>query len=76
MKVVDWFPPEMRKNESKRAMQIYHPRKTFLALCSTPEERKSWVTDIREAINKELERKVAIEIARKAASTVQQTKAS
>jgi len=70
MKVVDWFAPELRKDESKRAIQIYHPRKKFLVLCSTSEERKSWVADIREAINKELERKVAFEIARKVAANV------
>lgn len=70
MKVVDWFPPEMRKEESKRAIQFYHPRKIFLVFCSDHEERKSWVTDIRQAIEKELERKVAIETARKAAANV------
>jgi len=70
MKVVDWFPPKMKKEESKRAIQIYHPRKIFLVLCRDNEERKSWVTDIRQAIDKELERKVAIETARKAAANV------
>ena len=70
MKVVDWFPPEMRKDESKRAIQFYHPRKMFLVLCSSHEERKSWVSAIRQAIDKELERKVAIETARKAAGNV------
>jgi hypothetical protein len=69
MKVVDWFPPEMKK-ESKRAIQIFHPRKKFLAFCSSIEERRSWVADLRESINKELERKVAIEGARKAAANV------
>jgi hypothetical protein len=67
MKVVDWFPPDMKK-ESKRAFQIYHPRKKFMVLCSTREERKSWVTSIRIAIEKELERKVSIEAARMAAA--------
>jgi hypothetical protein len=67
MKVVDWFPPELKK-EVKRAFQIYHPRKTFLVFGSSNEERKSWVTDIRSAIDKELERKVAIEAARIAAA--------
>ena len=70
MKVVDWFPPDMRKEESKRAIQFYHPRKIFLVLCNNHEERKSWVTDIRQAIDRELERKVAIETARKAAANV------
>jgi hypothetical protein len=69
MKVVDFFPPEMQK-ESKRAIQIYHPRKKFLVFCSNHEERKSWVTDLRGSIEKELERKVAIEGARKAATNV------
>jgi Sec7 domain/Pleckstrin homology domain len=70
MKVVDWFPPEMKKGESKRAIQIYHPRKKVLVLCADHEERKSWVKDLRTSIDKELERKVAIEGARKAAANV------
>ena len=70
MKVVDWFPPNMKKEDSMRAIQFYHPRKMFMALCSDNTERKSWVTDIREAIDKELQRKVAIEGARKAATNV------
>jgi hypothetical protein len=70
MKVVDWFSPAMKKDESQRAIQFYHPRKIFLALCSDHEERKVWVIDIRQAIEKELERKVAIETARKAATNV------
>lgn len=69
MKVVDWFPPEMRK-ESKVGIQIYHPRKKVLVLCADHEERKSWVTDLRTSIDRELERKVAIEGARKAAANV------
>jgi len=70
MKVVDWFPPQMRKEESKRAIQFYHPRKMFLVLCKDHNERKSWVADIRQAIDKELQRKVAIETARQAAANV------
>ncbi|KAL3925220.1 MAG: hypothetical protein SGILL_000556 [Bacillariaceae sp.] len=69
MKVVDWFPPEQKK-ESKLGIQIYHPRKKILVLCTSTEERKSWVTAIRESIDKELARKVAIEGARKAAANV------
>lgn len=68
MKVVDWFPPELKK-ESKAGIQIYHPRKKFLVFCSSTEERKSWVTDIRGSIEKEIERKVAIEGARKAVAS-------
>ncbi len=70
MKVVDWFPPDMKKEESLRAIQFYHPRKMFMVLCKDNEERKSWVSNIREAIDKELQRKVAIETARKAAANV------
>ncbi|KAL3922808.1 MAG: hypothetical protein SGILL_002004 [Bacillariaceae sp.] len=69
MKVVDWFPPELKK-ESKVGIQIYHPRKKFLVLCSSTEERKSWVSAIRASIDKELERKVAIEGARKASANL------
>ena len=67
MKVVDWFPPEWKK-ETKRAFQIYHPRKNMMIFCSSKEERKAWVTSLRSAIETELERKVAIEAARKAAA--------
>mmetsp|Transcript_1046 Transcript_1046/g.2206 ORF Transcript_1046/g.2206 Transcript_1046/m.2206 type:complete len:98 (-) Transcript_1046:170-463(-) len=70
MKVVDWFPPDMKKEESKRAIQFYHPRKKFLVFCSSRDERNSWVKNIRQAIDKELERKIAIESARKAATNV------
>lgn len=69
MKVVDWFPPEMKK-ESKLGIQIYHPRKKVLILCADHEERKMWVTDLRRSIHKELERKVAIEGARKVAANI------
>jgi brefeldin A-inhibited guanine nucleotide-exchange protein len=70
MKVLDWFPPEMKKDTSQRAFQIYHPRKTFLVLCNTHDDRKSWVNDIRRAIDVELQHKVATAAARKAAATV------
>lgn len=70
MKVIDWFPPSMKTGESKRAIQFYHPRKSFLVLCKSTEERDSWVSDIRGAIEKELKRKVAIEMARKAATNI------
>jgi hypothetical protein len=69
MKVVDWFPPEQKK-EAQLGIQIYHPRKKFVAFCSSQDERKLWVKDIRKSIEKELERKVAIEGARKAATHV------
>jgi hypothetical protein len=67
MKVVDWFPPDLKK-ESKRAFQIFHPRKNLLVLCASKEERASWVNAIRTAVDQELERKVAIEAARMAAA--------
>ena len=70
MKVVDWFPPEMRKETSQRAFKIYHPRKTFLVLCNCNDEKRSWVADIRHAVDLELHHKVATAAARKAATTV------
>jgi brefeldin A-inhibited guanine nucleotide-exchange protein len=69
MKVVDWFPPELKK-ESKLGIHIYHPRKKFLVLCASAQERKSWVTALRASIDKELERRVAVEGARKAATNI------
>jgi hypothetical protein len=56
------------KKESKRAFQIFHPRKNLLVLCASKEERASWVNAIRTAVDQELERKVAIEAARMAAA--------
>jgi hypothetical protein len=67
MKVVDWFPPEQKK-EAKKGFQIYHPRKSFLVYCANRDERNSWVAAIRAAIDKEVSRKVAMEGARKAAA--------
>eukprot|EP00934_Nitzschia_sp_Nitz4_P009320 Nitzschia sp. Nitz4//scaffold129_size63868//7961//13582//NITZ4_006194-RA/size63868-processed-gene-0.27-mRNA-1//1//CDS//3329534890//9310//frame0 len=66
MKIVDWFPAE-QKREAKRGFQVYHPRKTFIVLASSREERGSWVSSLRGAIEKEVTRTVAIEGARKAA---------
>jgi hypothetical protein len=67
MKVVDFFPPTMKK-ESKVGFQLFHPKKNLMVLCQSKEERRSWVNSIRAAIDVELERKVAIEAARRAAA--------
>jgi hypothetical protein len=67
MKVVDWFPPSQKnKNVS---FEIHHPRKKFQVVCSSGEERKSWVQDIRSAIKREIVRKMKIEAARLATYT-------
>ena len=68
MKVVDWFPPSSNKDMMKKAFQVHHPRKTFMVFCSSSEERVAWVSDIREAINREIQRKVMMEAARVAAA--------
>ena len=68
MKVVDFFPPTMKK-ESKVAFQLFHPKKNILVLCRSKEDRGSWVNSIRSTIELELERKVAMEAARRAASS-------
>jgi hypothetical protein len=68
MKVVDWFPPNLIK-ESKRGLQIYHPRKNIVVLCASKEERGSWGSSIRTAIAQEVTRQVSLQTARKAAAS-------
>lgn len=67
MKVVDVFTPHLTK-ESKMGIQIYHPRKNIMVLCSSKEERGSWASSIRTAIAQEVARQVSLQTARKAAS--------
>ncbi len=72
MKIVDWFPPDSNKKmgqQTKRMFQIHHPNKTFLVVAGSSDERKSWVTDIRLAIDDEVRRKAQLEAARVAASS-------
>ena len=66
MKIVDWFPPETK--DGKITFQVFHPRKKVMVLCSDEVEKKSWVESLRSAIYEELQRKVAIEAGRVAAS--------
>jgi hypothetical protein len=68
MKVVDMSTPHTTK-ESKMGIQIYHPRKNIMVLCSSKEERGSWVSSIRMAIEQEVARQVSLQTARKAAAT-------
>ena len=70
MKIVDWFPPTGNMDMIKKAFQVHHPRKTFMVFCSSSEERLAWVSDIRAAINREIQRKVEMEAARMAATTM------
>jgi len=70
MKVVDWFPPSSNKDLMKLAFQVHHPRKTFLVFCSSAEERKEWVGDIRNAITREIQHKLKMEAARVAANAL------
>jgi hypothetical protein len=65
LKVVDWFPPS---NKNRKVMfEVSHPRKSFFVLCSSAKERKSWVKDIKGAVQLEMDRKMKIEAARLAA---------
>jgi PH domain len=62
MKIVDWFLP---LSSNKHCMfEVHHPRKRFQVICSTHEERKAWVDDIRTAITNEMDRKMKVEAAR------------
>jgi hypothetical protein len=72
MKVVCWFPPELKK-ESKGGFQIFHPRKNLFVLRASKEERKSWIDAVCTAVDQEMERKFAIEAARMAAAKTHQT---
>jgi hypothetical protein len=67
MKVVDWFPPSMKNRDL--TLEIHHPRKKFQVVCSSRDERKSWVQDIRSAVKQEIVRKMKVEAARLAAYT-------
>lgn len=58
------FPTSSSSSYQQCAFQIYHPRKKFMVYCKSNEERKSWVENIRYAIEKEMERKISIEAAR------------
>jgi hypothetical protein len=72
MKITDWFPPDTNKKmgqQTKRMFQIHHPNKTFLVVAGSSDERKSWVSDIRLAIDDEVRRKAQLEAARVAASS-------
>lgn len=62
LKVIDWFPPSNRQRDV--LFEVHHPRKSFQVLCSDGNEKKIWVTDIREAVRLEVERKSKIEAAR------------
>jgi hypothetical protein len=67
MKVVDWFPPSLKNGDL--SFEVHHPRKKFQVVCSSRDERKSWVQDIRSAIKQEIVRKMKVEAARLAAYT-------
>jgi Sec7 domain len=77
MKVVDWFPPDNSNirgssrnkkttggGSGNTTFEIHHPRKRLQVLCSSLQERKTWVEDIRRAISSEIDRKVKVEQAR------------
>jgi hypothetical protein len=67
MKVVDWFPPSMKNRDL--TLEIHHPRKKFQVVCSSRDECKSWVQEIRSAVKREIVRKMKVEAARLAAYT-------
>jgi len=57
------FFPETQKNREKM-FELHHPRKRFVVVCSSVEEKKSWVDDIKKSILDEVDRKVKMEAAR------------
>lgn len=62
LKIIDWFPPS---NHHRNVLfEVHHPRKTIQVLCSGIDEKKLWVTDIREAVKRDVERKSRVEAAR------------
>jgi len=67
MKIIDWFPPSSKFR--KQMFEVHHPRKSFFVMCSSAEERNSWVEDIKAAIAMELDRKMKVEAARLAVYT-------
>lgn len=66
LKVVDWFPPSQKNR--KVMFEVSHPRKSFFVLCSSAKDRKSWVKDIKAAVQLEMDRMMKMEAARLAAN--------
>lgn len=58
MTIVDWYPNSNRNNSKN--FTIHHPRKSFVVLCKTVEERKSWVAALRVQIDESRLRASAI----------------
>jgi brefeldin A-inhibited guanine nucleotide-exchange protein len=65
LKIIDWFPPSQKNR--KVMFEVVHPRKSFFVLCSSSKERKSWVKDIKAAVQLDVDRMVKMEAARVAA---------
>jgi len=58
MTIVDWYPNSKLNNNKN--FTIHHPRKSFVVLCKTEKERKSWVSAIRIQINESRRRAFSI----------------
>lgn len=67
LKIIDWFPPTQKNG--KLMFEVNHPRKTFFVICKSADERKSWVVDVKSAMNVEMERKMKVEALRMALYT-------
>ena len=72
MKIVDWFP----NKQQKTVFHVHHPRKSFAVVCSSVEERISWVRDIRDAIDGAARRLARLEGARMAVANADRVRLS
>jgi hypothetical protein len=57
-------------NKKSRSFQMHHPRKSFLVIAPTRENKSIWVRDIQHAMEKDVERKARLEGARLASAAV------
>lgn len=58
-------------NKVMRSFQIHHPRKSFLAFAPSVESKKSWMSDIQSAIERDVECKARLEGARLASASAE-----
>lgn len=62
MKIIDWFPPSQKQRLN--SFEVIHPRKSFTVLCSSEEEKKLWVEEIRRTTNKDVDKRMRAEAQR------------
>jgi hypothetical protein len=62
LKVIDWFPPST--HDRHKIFEVHTPDKCLQLTCSDYNEKKSWVFQIRDAVQREVEAMSRVETAR------------